>query len=101
MWKGVIGVEVGVDTVLVFPLVRAVEVLVCVGTEEEKREDAEVVVREEEHEEDEVCVGGVALREGRMGREYVRRVGAALEVSFGGAGTRTWVDVAAAAAFTT
>lgn len=100
MWKGVIGVEVGVDTVLVFPLARPVEVLVCVGAEEEKREEDEVVVRDEEHEEDGVCGGGVAFREGRMGREYVRRAGAALEVSFGGAGTRTWVD-AAAAVFTT
>lgn len=53
MWKGVIGVEVGVDAVLVFPLARVVEVLVCVGAEE-KREEAEVVVREEEPEEDEV-----------------------------------------------
>lgn len=96
MWKGVIGVEVGVDTVLMFPLVRPVEVLVCVGAEEEeRREEAEVAVTEEE--EEHVCVVGVALGEGRMGREYVRRAGAALEVSFGGAGTRMWGDAAAAA----
>lgn len=43
-----------------------------------------------------MVVGG-AFGEGRMGREYVRRVGAGLDVSFGGAGTKTWGDAAAVA----
>ena len=118
VWKGVMGVEVGVDTGLVFPLVRLVEVLVdvvvllCVAEEEEEEEDeeeeeerrGEVVLattgdEEEEVEEGgsrevevEVCVGGDGLEtpvgEGRIGREYVRRAGVAVEVSLGGAGTR-------------
>lgn len=78
--------EVGVATVLVLPLVRPAEVLVCVGAEEEDDEEGEGG-----------CVEGGALGEGRMGREYVRRAGAALEVSFGGAGTRMCGAAAAAA----
>lgn len=83
MWKGVIGVEVVVETGLVLPLVRLVEVLVvlqCVGEEEEEEEEEEersgegVEAPTGEEEEDggraeeeggEVLVEG----EGRMGRE--------------------------------
>lgn len=97
-----IGVEVGVDTGLVFPLVRVVEVLVdkvallCVAEEEveeeEERRGEEVVATIEE--EEEVCVVGDALEtpvaEGRIGREYVRRAGLPVEVSLGGVGTSMW-----------
>lgn len=111
--------EVGVDTGLVFPLVRLVEVLVdvvvvllCVAEEDEDVRRGEVVLattgeEEEEEKEDEeeggrreeelaVCVAGDVLEtpvgEGRIGREYVRRAGVAVGVSFGGAGTRMWGD---------
>lgn len=116
--------EVGVDTGLVFPLVRLVEVLVdmvlllCVAEEEEEEErrgevvlattvEEEIGEEEEEDEEGgrrevEVCVVGDVLEmpvgEGRIGREYVRRVGVAVEVSLGGAGTRMWGDGAPAVA---
>lgn len=103
-----IGVEVDVDTGL--PLVRLVEVLVdmvllCVEEEEER--SGEVVLattgdEEEEEEEEvggssevEVCVVdvlGTPVGEGRIGREYVRSAGVAVEVSLGGAGTRMWGD---------
>lgn len=109
------------DTGLVFPLVRLVEdlvdkavLLLCVAEEEKEEERrGEVVLatagEEEEEEEEgggrregEVCVVGDVLEtpvgEGRIGREYVRRVGGAVEVSLGGAGTRMWGDGAAAAA---
>lgn len=110
--------EVGVDTGLVFPLVRLVEVLVdmvllCVAEEEEEEERrGEAVlattVEEETGEEEEegggreagVCVVGDVLEmpvgEGRIGREYVRRAGVAVEVSLGGAGMRMWGDGAPA-----
>lgn len=50
---------------------------------------------------EEVCAGGDFLKtpvvgEGRIGREYVRRAGMAVEVSLGGAGTRMWGDAVAA-----
>lgn len=97
------------DTGLVFPLVRVVEVLVdmvvllCVaeedGEEETRGEDVLATVGEEEKEEEEgrkegeVCMVGDVLEvldgEGRIGREYVRRAGVAVVVSLGGAGTRT------------
>lgn len=100
-----IGVEVGVDTGLVFPLVRLVEalddmvVLLCVAEEEERRGEVVLATTGEEEEEEEgerreeeVCVVGDVLEthvgEGRIGREYVRRAGAAVEVSLGGVGTR-------------
>lgn len=112
--------EVDVDTGL--PLVRLVEVLVdmvllCVEEEEEER-SGEVVLattgdEEEEEEEEEVggssevevCVVdvlGTPVGEGRIGREYVRSAGVAVEVSLGGAGTRMWgegVTAVAAASF--
>lgn len=103
-----IGVEIVVGTGLVFPLVRLVEVLVdvavlllCVAEEEEEERRGEVVLDatgEEggRREEGEVCLGGDVLGapdgEGRIGREYVRRAGVAVEVSLGGAGTRMWGD---------
>lgn len=76
MWKGVIGVEVVVETGLVLPLVRLVEVLVvlqCVGEEEEEEEEGVEAPTGEEEEDGgraeeeggEVLVDG----EGRMGRE--------------------------------
>lgn len=109
--------EVGVDTGLVFPLVRLVEalvdmvVLLCVVEVEEERRGAVVLATEGEEEEEEeeeeggrreevVCVVGDVLDtpvgEGRIGREYVRRAGVAVEVSLGGAGTRMWGDGAPA-----
>lgn len=116
-----IGVEVGVDTGLVFPLVRVVEVLVtvvvllCITEEEEKRGGAVLATTGEEEEEEEeqeqgVCVVGEEgvleipveeEEEGRMGREYVRRLGFAVEVSLGGAGMRMWGEGAPAATFGT
>lgn len=107
------------DTGLVIPLVRLVEVLVdmvvllCVTEEEEEegRGEAVLTAAGEEEDEDEdggareeevdVCVvGGLPTGEGRMGREYVRRAGVAVEESLGGAGMRMWGDgVLPAAAF--
>lgn len=102
-----IGVEAGVDAGLMFPLVRLVEVLVdvvvllwVVEEEEEASWDAELAAAgDEEEEEEEVCVVdvlGTPVGEGRMGREYVRRV--EVEVSLGGAGTRMWGEGAPPAA---
>lgn len=102
--------EVDVDAGL--PLVRLVEVLVDMvvllgDVEEEEDRKGEVVLgvtgdEEEEEEEEggsrdvEVCVVGGALEtpvgEGRIGREYVRSAGVAVDVSFGRAGTRMWGD---------
>lgn len=99
--------DVAVETGLVLPLVRVVEVLVvivtllCVAEEEEADEEEGrgkvVPTGQEEEEEEEVWV--LELGEGRMGREYVRRAGVAVEVSFGGAGTRRCGEGGAAAAF--
>lgn len=106
------------DTGLVFPLVRLVEVLVdmvdmllCVTGEEEEEGRGEAVltaagVEEEEggdggtrEEEVEVCVVDVLpAGEGRMGREYVRRGGVVVEVSLGGAGMKMCGDGAEPAA---
>lgn len=100
------------DTGLVFPLVRLVEVLVdmavllCATAEEEcegKGEAAALAAAGEVDEADEdgvateedveACVvDGLPAGEGRMGREYVRRAGVAVEVSLGGAGMRMWGD---------
>lgn len=105
------------DTGLVFPLVRLVEalvdmvVLLCVTeVEEERRGEVVLATAGEEEEEggrreEVVCVVGDVLEtpvgEGRIGREYVRRAGVAVEVSLGGAGTRMWGDGAPAAAAAT
>lgn len=109
-----IGVEVGVDTGLVFPLVRLAEALVDMVVVLCVAEGGEAVVattgEEEEEggrreEEVEACVVEDVLEtpvgEGRIGREYVRRVGVAVEVSLGGAGTRMWGDGAPAVAAAT
>lgn len=108
------------DTGRVFPLVRLVDdlvemvVLLCVTEEEEEegRGEASVLAaagEEQEEDEDggareeevEVCeVDGLPIGEGRIGREYVRWTGVAVEVSLGGAGMRMWGDgVLPAAAF--
>lgn len=113
------------DTGLMFPLVRLVVVLVdtvvllllCVAEEEEEEKRGKMVLattgEEEEEEEEggggerreeevEVCVVGGVLEtpvgEGRIGREYVRRVGVVVWVSLGGAGIRMWGDGAPAVA---
>lgn len=98
--------EVDVDTGL--PLVRLVEVLVdmvllCVEEEEERSGEVVLATTGDEEEEEEVggssevevCVVdvlGTPIGEGRIGREYVRSAGVAVEVSLGGAGTRMWGD---------
>lgn len=79
MWKGVIGVEVGVDTGLVFPLVRVVEVLVdivallCFAEEERRVEAVAGTAGEEDGGRPLLCVVGDVLQtpvvEGRIGRE--------------------------------
>lgn len=98
-----IGVEAGVDAGLMFPLVRLVEVLVdvvvllwVVEEEEEASWDAELAAAGDEEEVCVVDVLGTPVGEGRMGREYVRRV--EVEVSLGGAGTRMWGEGAPPAA---
>lgn len=110
-----------VDVGAGLPLVRLVEVdkVVLPGVAEEEDRKDEVVLGttgddEEEGEEEEeggsreveVSAAGGALEapvgEGRIGREYVRSAGVAVDVSFGGAGTRRWGDGAppvAAASF--
>lgn len=106
VWKGVMGVAVVVDTGLVFPLVSPVEVLddtavllLCVaGEEEEEERRAEALLGAAGGVEEEAgrrraggcCLGGDVLEapngDGKSGREYVRRAGTAVGVSFGGAG---------------
>lgn len=113
-----IGVEVDVATGLVFPLVRLVEVLaamtlllLCTAVEEEDGSGEVVLATTGEEGEEEAAEGEEEGRkeeeaeevletpagEGRIGREYVRRAGVTVEVSLGGAGTRTWGDGADAA----
>lgn len=108
------------DTGLVFPLVRLVEVLLdmvvvllCDAEEDERRGEVALATTVEEEEDEgwgreeevEVCLVGDVLEapigEGRIGREYVRRAGVAVEVSLGGAGTRMWGDGAPAVAAAT
>lgn len=64
VWNGVMGV--GVEPGRVFPLVRLVEVLVETVVLLCAAEEGGVAVTAEE---EVVCVGAEALREGRMGRE--------------------------------
>lgn len=106
VWKGVIGVEDEVERGLAFPLVRLVEVLAdtleLLSPEAENSSGEAVLATTGEAQGRGggggggrwVEVGGVVLEtpigEGRIGREYVRRL--AVEVSLGGAGTRRWGD---------